>query len=497
MPVNLTSKPQLTGYRFLKRRVAHAFLRRSAKMQEEWERNLKFAVIASIIIGLGGVAGCWLTGWWRPDGLVGTEKIVADSKQGTLYVNIDGRLHPVLNLVSAQLIAGQADQPAFVGAGEIAKAPRGQTVGIDGGPLATPAVLAPDVSRWAVCDTTSATLAGTPVVTAIDGQLTIGDRTRVLAPGEAALMSYGPQTYVVTDGVRMPIDLADRAVAGPLGIEVGVPVAGMSKALYNAIPAGGRLVVPSVPNAGAPAPVDVGVPVVNGAVVVTRDVATGTDLFYVIAGDGKQQISPVVAGMLRQRDTFGLAAPPRVPPDRIEKVPTRHTLDVDFYPKNPLQLVDSRDQPVTCAAWERGFDERQGRMSLISSRGLPVTAEQARAAIPLVGGGNGGVQADQAVFSQGAATFLTTTGSALDSPARQTLWLLDSTGIRYGVPFDDRAQGALKALGLNQSQARMAPWSMLEVWPAGPELSIDAARVIHGAVPGAAVPIPAGVGEGR
>lgn len=494
MPLNLASKSQVRAFWFLRRRLAHALLRRSPNMDVEWEWWQKLAVQLSALIALVGVVGAFVLSWWRTEGLIEDTKIVADNKQGTLYVNLAGRLHPVTNLVSAQLITGAADQPAFVSAAEIAKMPKGPKVGIEGAPLATPAVLSPEVSRWAVCDTASPTLAGSPSVTGINGELTVTGANRVLDPGQAVLMSYGTQTFVVTSGLRMPLDPSDRAVAGPLGVEPGRRIPAMSRALFDAIPAGGHLVVPAVPNAGAPSSVNLGMPLVNGAVVVTREVSSSTDQFYVITGDGVQPISPVVAGMLRQRDTYGFASAPKVSPDRITKFPTRHALDVDYYPKAPLQFVDSSDQPVTCAAWERGAAERQGRLSLIAARGLPITAEQATHVIPLVGAGNGGVQADQVVFTSAPATFVTTTSSALDSPARQTLWLFDTTGFRYGVPFDgDTASkdggkdNAMSALGLERGALRLAPWAMLQVWPAGPELSVAAAKVVHGTDSGAAI----------
>jgi type VII secretion protein EccB len=496
MPLNLASKAQASAFWFLRRRLAHALLRRSPSMDVEWERAQKLAVLLSVVVGVVGLGGAFLAGWWRPAGLVGNTAIVADKASGAIYVNVGGRLHPALNLVSAQLVTGRPDAPAFVSSSDIANQPKGPTVGIVGAPVATPAVLSPQVSRWAVCDTAPSTLAGAPQVTGIDGSLTLGAGSRALEGGAGALMSYGGQTFVVTSGVRMAVNISDRAVTQPLGIEVGHPVVAMSRALFDAVPAGGQLVVPTVPDAGAPAAVDVGFSVVNGVVVVTRDVSTGADQFYVVVGDVVQPVSPVVAGMLRQRDTFGFAAPPRVAPDRIAKIPTRHVLEVDSYPKSPLQLVDSADMSVTCAGWERGVDERQGRLSLIAARRLPVADHGGAAVIPLVGGGNGGVQADQVVFDDGAATFVTTTGTAPDSPERQTLWLFDATGVRYGIPFEG---GAMQALGLSKDQARLAPWTMLQVWPAGPELSRAAALTLHGSsssAPGA-ISVPAGAAEGR
>jgi hypothetical protein len=73
----------------------------------------------------------------------------------------------------------------------------------------------------------------------------------------------------------------------------------------------------------------------------------------------------------------------------------------------------------------------------------------------------------------------------VDSPARETLWLVSMSGARYGIPFD---QDNLKALGLQQGQVRPAPWAMLQVWPSGPELSQQAAAMVHDSTDGAAAP---------
>src|SRR5207253_388967 len=121
-------------------------------------------------------------------------------------------------------------------------------------------------------------------------------------------------------------------------------------------------------------------------------------------------------------------------------------------------------------------NDRQAQMKIVTGGGLPITADQHGELVTLVGGGGDGVQAHQVLLSAQAATFVTTTGSALDSPRRQTMWLIIETGARYGVPFDENA---LRALGLATSQVRPAPWSMLQVWPAGPELSPAAALTVH------------------
>jgi type VII secretion protein EccB len=485
--LNLASRTQVSGHYFLRRRLGFAFLRRSVRMEVDPVRWQRVLLMLSGVVAVVLLIGALVVGWFRPAGQISdSTKIVAERKSGTLYAVVDGRLHPALNLVSAQLIAGSPDLPTFVNADELAKWPKGPTVGIVGAPVDAPRVTSPEVSRWAVCDTASTTVAGAPTVTGINGELTLGEGADLLGDHRALLMSYGDQAFVVHAGVRMPVDLADRTVTEALGIEPGALVQGMSRALYDAIPAGGPLVVPVVPNAGAPARFDWGPSIVVGTVVSSQDVTSGADRFYVVVGDGVQPVTPVAAAMLRQHESFGATTPPKVPPDRLAQAPTRHVLDIDYYPTSRLQVIDPAAQPVACVAWEWKDNDRQAQLHVVTGRGLPITSAQQGQLIKLVGGGSDGVQANQVLLGTAPATFVTATGSALDSPRRETIWLISESGSRYGVPFDEEA---LRALGLVAERVRPAPWSMLQVWPAGTELSRAAALTVHDSLEGAAAPV--------
>lgn len=486
MPLKLASKTQVSGHFFVRRRLAFALARRSVRMDFNPAQMQRTLLVVSAIVGATAVVGALALGWLRPTGTVGDSKIVADRKLGTLYVKVGDRLHPALNLVSAQLIAGEPASPVFVSSDDIAKQPMGPAVGIIGAPVERPAVQSPDVVRWAVCDTASGTVGGEPVITGIDGALTFGSVAAPVGAGDGVLLSYDHQAYLVNGGMRMPVDLGNAVVTSALGIAPTAQPVPMSRALFDALPAGGPLVVPVVPNAGAPGRPELGPGVVAGAVVASHDVSSNTDKFYVAIGDGVQEISPVVASMLRQTNSFGFAVPPKVSPDRLAHIPVRHLLDVDYYPKSPLRIVDTASQPVTCMTYRWGISERQAQLAVVSGRALPITSEQQSRLIPLVGGGTNGVQANQVLLSADASTFVNTTGDAVDSPARETLWLISSAGARYGIPFD---KDNLKALGLDEGRVRPAPWAMLQVWPSGPELSAAAAATVHDSADGAVAPV--------
>ena len=85
----------------------------------------------------------------RPAGSVGESRIAADQNTGALYVKVGETLYPALNLASARLIAGTADNPVRVRRSEIDSRPRGAMVGIPGAPSELTAT-APLRSSWLV-----------------------------------------------------------------------------------------------------------------------------------------------------------------------------------------------------------------------------------------------------------------------------------------------------------------------------------------------------------
>ena len=128
------------------------------------------SLILGFIFALLAVALMFVLSWFKPAGQVGQSAILADRDTGAIFVLVDGRLHPALNLISARLIAGQANNPTFVKAAELAKYPQGPTVGIAGAPAAMPLrtgrQLAVGGLRHAPPDKSSTPR---PVVTAIGG----------------------------------------------------------------------------------------------------------------------------------------------------------------------------------------------------------------------------------------------------------------------------------------------------------------------------------------
>ena len=86
---------------------------------------------------------------------------------------------------------------------------------------------------------------------------TDGERAAALPDGQAVLAEIDGRTWLLWDGKRSPIDLADRAVTNGLGIggEVAVPQP-IAPGLFNALPEAPPLTSPVIPGAGAPAGVE-------------------------------------------------------------------------------------------------------------------------------------------------------------------------------------------------------------------------------------------------
>ena len=100
-----TTKAQVSGHKFLVRRMQHALVLGDISMIHDplasRRRALIFGIVAVVLIALGS----GLLAWLRPDPDPGQAELLS-SEQGQLYVRVDDVVHPVANLASARLILG-------------------------------------------------------------------------------------------------------------------------------------------------------------------------------------------------------------------------------------------------------------------------------------------------------------------------------------------------------------------------------------------------------
>lgn len=472
------TRHQVTGWRFVMRRIASGVALHDTRMLVDPLRTQSRAVLTGALILITGLIGCFVFSLFRPGGSAGTDAILADRSTAALYVRVGEQVHPVLNLTSARLIAGKPDNPSTVKTSEIDKFPRGNLLGIPGAPERMVQSAATDAD-WTVCDSVSGANAGVTLIagTPVSG----GERALPLAPNHAVLVhnSAGPVPgdWLLWNGKRSPIDLANRAVTDALGLGAEIPAPRpVAAGLFNALPEAPALTAPAIANAGAPPQFPLSQPVQVGAVVASYD-ADNTVRYYAVLTDGLQPVSPVLAAILRNTNSYGLAQPPQLGADEVARTPVSRAIDTAAYPTDPVSLVEASAAPVTCAQWIKPAGATESRLTVLSGAVLPLP--DGLRTVDLVGAGSNGT-ANRVALTPGTGYFVQTVGAEPGSPTAGSLFWVSDTGVRYGIDTagDDKV---VAALGLT-SPALPVPWSMLTQFAAGPTLSRGDALVAHDAL---------------
>ncbi len=236
-----TTKAQVSGHKFLVRRMQHALVLGDISMIHDplasRRRALIFGAIAVVLIALGS----GLLAWLRPDPNPGDAQLLR-SDQSQLYVRVEGTLHPVANLVSARLILGEAAEPASIGNSALEDAALGTPIGIADAPveLAAPPEIDPLAPRpdntWAAClappvhneppFVTSATRDGGG--TEHELVVSVGHDLRVLPEPAAAYLRHQDRDWLVTSKGRALLPAANsddgRIIRRTLKLEEPVEV---------------------------------------------------------------------------------------------------------------------------------------------------------------------------------------------------------------------------------------------------------------------------------
>ncbi|KZS64119.1 MAG: type VII secretion protein EccB [Mycobacterium pseudokansasii] len=480
--LGLSTRTQVTGYQFLARRTAMALTRWRVRMEIEPGRRQTLAVVASVSAALVICLGALLWSFISPSGQLNESPIIADRDSGALFVRVGDRLYPALNLASARLITGRPDNPHLVKGSQIASQPHGPLVGIPGAPNQF-YPKSPPASSWLVCDTvsTSSSLGSSQgvSVTVIDGTPDLSSHRRVLKGSDAVVLSYGGDAWVIREGRRSRIDATNRSVLLPLGLtpEQVSQARPMSHALYDALPVGPELLVPEVPNAGAPATFP-GAPGPVGTVLVTPQIS-GPQQYSLVLADGVQTLPPLVAQIMQNAGRPGNTKPVTVEPSALAKMPVVNRIDLSAYPDEPLNVLDIRENPSTCWWWERTRGENRARVKVISGPTIPVATHEMHKVVDLVKADMSGREADHVYFGPDYANFVAVTGNNPAAQTTESLWWLTDAGARFGV---EDTKEAREALGLSLAPS-MAPWVALRLLPQGPTLSRADALVEHDTLP--------------
>ncbi|MUL64739.1 type VII secretion protein EccB [Mycobacterium sp. CBMA 234] len=478
------TRHQVSGWRFLMRRIASGVALHDTRMLVDPLRTQSRSVLVGGLVLVTGLAGCFVFSLIRPGGVAGTNVILADRDTSALYVRVGDQLHPVLNLTSARLIAGRPDNPTTVPSAELDKFPRGSLIGIPGAPER----MVPNTSRdadWTVCDAVTGAEVG---VTLIAGPLAAGGaRAAALSAHDAVLVrndgtgSAGVNggSWLLWDGKRSAVDIGNRAVTAALGLGANGtalptprPIAG---GLFNTIPESAPLTAPAIANAGQPTPYPMPAAAPVGAVITAITTGAGSDnadnslQYYAVLDDGLQPISPVVAAMLRNTDSYGLDQPPRLSADQVARIPVSTAIDTAAYPERPVTVVDAAKSPLTCARWAKHDGATTNSLTLLAGATLPLPDGAHGVALAGPAG-----TAQRVVVTPGTGYFVQATGQT-GMPTLAGYWISD-TGVRYGISTEGDAANANRktpaALGLTAAPLPV-PWSILSQFTPGPTLSRD------------------------
>jgi type VII secretion protein EccB len=474
----LVTRHQVTGWRFMLRRAASGVALHDTRMLVEPLRSQSRAFGLGLLLLVAGIAGCFVFSLISPVGAASEHVVLADKNTAALYLRLGDTVHPVLNLASARLILGRSESPTWVRAAELDQFRRGNVLGIPGAPERMAQSNERD-AQWTVCDTAPPPAHGVmPSVTVIAGPLAAGEGKAAAFSGDHAVLARTANAaWLVWDGHRARIDLADHAVTSALGVEPqsSAPRV-LSQALVDVVPEGPQLTAPVLPGAGGQPRFALNRPI--GSVVAARTL-DGRTQHYAVLQEGLQPIPRVLAAVLRNTNSYGLAAVPVLPPDQISRLPVANRIDTSVYPADPVKVINPAAAPVLCARWSKPDASAVSTLTLLSGAALPTSAPDK--AVGLVAAGTPGA-ADRVAIAPGTGYLAQVVGQEPASPTREALFWISDTGVRYGLDTNSKDSKPLEALGLHEP-ALPIPWSMLRLLAPGPTLSRADALLAHDSLP--------------
>ncbi|MCK7642340.1 type VII secretion protein EccB [Corynebacterium sp. P6145] len=407
-----TTRAQVSGHRFLVRRLEHGLVTGDTRMIHDplgrRRRGILFGVAGCVLAGLA--AGALALFVPEPDP---GDAAVVRAESGALYSRIDGRLHPVGNLVSARLIAGSDVEPVNAADSVLAELDRGVPVGIPGAPGAVAGTI-PDDLVWSVCRST------------VDVTVAFGPPPPPPPADSGVYTRVRGVDHVVTTAGRValpdPTTRFGRVLRRRLGITADTPVWEPPPELLNAI----RELPPyeRPPNSG--------VLLGNG-----RE-------SWLLRADGILRLSPLQRGILLDLGAAERAVPQDGPAARPDATPEDIRL-----PATVLDWIDP-ERAVICAIGDDGH--------------LGVIGDTASAPGIYAPGAGVALSGDST-----ATRYAPTVVNGIGVDTGHGYYLIADTGLRHSVG----TAGELAVIGA-ASPAR-APWSIIRLLPAGESLNRERA----------------------
>jgi len=296
MGITPTTKAQISGHKFLTRRLEHGLVLGDIRMIHDplatRNRAHIFSLAATVLICLGALA----MAVFKPAIDPGDAAII-QAESGQLYVRIDNQLHPVANLASARLIVGEAAD-IHTGSDTILKSlPKAVPIGIVDAPglIAPPATATQKLVPHA-CHTTTrpanrldmASNQITVIMQETGANATTTNQTtpifQQLATGHALVALVDQAEWLVTAngrGILPPADTPDgRNIRHRLGITPTTPRWSPPPQIFSAIAEKPPATIPT------------------GILEVLRIPGVDNPQFWARTADGVVRLAPIQADIL-------------------------------------------------------------------------------------------------------------------------------------------------------------------------------------------------------
>ena len=469
-----TRREQMQAYRFVIRRIVAAVLSGEPETLDRPMRRLGISLFVSTMVGVIGFAAFGIYGLIAdPGGELEENALVIERGTGSIYVYLDGRLHPVLNIASARLILGAPTESRTVSPSSLVDTPRGPTLGIPDAPEALPEPGDLLGLPWRVCSAPPTGAQTDPTTTVLIDRGLSG-----LSPlsGDLALyVAAGDAEYLLWNDMRLRIP--DRSVAVALALPPRpVPV---EEALLNTVTAGPDLAPPRVPGAGEDSGRELG-----GQPALIGQVFEAGGEHYQLTRDGLARIGDVTWTLLAADGVTATA----IPASEAGQLVTEEPLEPEGFPQVvPSPHPAASANPTICTAYVGEATERALGTRIEVSESTPEELSAGADALEVAQGGADPVRvADRVVIAGGRGALVRGVPHAAAETAGETLYLLTDQGIRYPMGVE-----AANALGYGEVDPVAVPTELLAMVPTGPALDPQAARTpARPAGPGPTTPAP-------
>ena len=458
-------RDQVQAHAYVVGRLTAALVHGEPDAPESPMRRTTLGSFGGLMVGALALAGFLIWGLISPASKAAAltaGELVMVKQTGARFIYVGGKLRPVLNWASAELLLSGKATVQAVTAAQLAGVPQGPPLGIAGAPDILPPPSAVNTGDWLACAQSAAGQ--------VQVSLSVDVPASALPPpvSGAVLVATPPGTqYLVWHGERMRIDEPWIPDALNLGRD---PVIDVSAAWLNALPAGPDLTAITVPGLGRRGP-DLGGWVARvGQVLVTRNVGSPREFYLAVAGG----ITPITAAqaalVITEKATAAAysdmpVAPVSVSPAAIAAATVVRSPVADGAPAPaaPPPYSSPPAGTVVCAAYAGAGG---GEPALVFTR--PISAAAAPAAAPGVttspeNAGLVGVEPGHGALAR---------PQAAPGVSGSSLVLVTDTGVRYPVP----TAADVSALGYRASHAAALPAALLALLPSGPALDLPALR---------------------